>query len=262
MLRLPAGVDAASRGLTSARPGCRNRLRQPGPGRQDGAVSVLEFIAAIKWPITVLILAGVAALALRRSPRTRGSMGTWLRERNLRLNVAGQEFEATLAATRGSMGVAAENDSNLAAAVADAIEPSEAAVEQTQETVEAARRAAVETVLRSGVRLGWQLAKSGTSAPPAVEVHWTDAGTPIFSVDPGQQGFNFRRDRHDSPAPNTESASRAAGRALIRWINEHNDALVNDQDRAMRTLLDRLQANRARGEDGDSGVEVGDTNPG
>jgi hypothetical protein len=47
-------------------------------------VSALEFAAAIKWPVTVLILAVLATVLLKHNPGTRQSMGAWFNRRNAR----------------------------------------------------------------------------------------------------------------------------------------------------------------------------------
>lgn len=166
-------------------------LRKPGPARQDGSVSVLEFITSIKWPVTVLLLAGVVLLALRRSPDTRRSMAAWLNRRNIRLHFAGQEIEATIDQIQGSMDVAAENDSALAASVVRSeLQPAEgAAAEPSPAAVEFARRAAIENVLRNAANLGWQWARSGKNQPPLVEVSWNADGQPTLAFrDSGNLG--------------------------------------------------------------------------
>lgn len=146
---------------------------------------MLEFISSIKWPVTVLLLAAMGTMLLKRNPGTRQSMGAWFSRRNLRLQVAGQEFEATVAETQGSIDLAAGNDRELAEALPDA-DASEGAqlpadVHSASEAVEAARRAAVESVVRNAVRLGWQWA-GGTGAEPEAVVSWTNAGNPTLRI--------------------------------------------------------------------------------
>ena len=144
-------------------------------------VSTLEFIAAIKWPVTVLLLAALATVVLKGSPRTRRSMGEWLGQRNLRLSLGGQEIEATLAETQGRMGVAAETDSQLAGdSTTDTASDQPSADASTPQSVEAARRAAVEDLMRSAALLGWQMARNGGASPPDVAVHWGPDGRPVI----------------------------------------------------------------------------------
>jgi hypothetical protein len=162
-------------------------------------VSALEFAAAIKWPVTVLILAVLATVLLKHNPGTRQSMGAWFNRRNLRLHVAGQEFEATLAETQGSMDLAAGNDAELAATVG---EPGNGDSELTlqepnPDLVEAARRTAVERVLRNAVQLGYQWAGSGSGwAHPVVDVEWTESGHPTVALRHDPILVNKRRSKY------------------------------------------------------------------
>lgn len=152
-------------------------------------MSVLEFIAAIKWPLTVLILAGFAAIALRRSPQTRGSIAAWLHRRNLRLHLAGQEFEATVAETQGSIDAAISPDPALTEAVARTPEGEEGQHRPeriaAEKELENARRQAVADVARNAVRLGWQWGRGEQGASePMTAVSWDDAGHPSLRVFP------------------------------------------------------------------------------
>lgn len=150
-------------------------------------MSALEFAAAIKWPVTVLILAAMATVLLRRSPGTRQSVGEWFRRRNLRLNVAGQEFEATVAETQGSIGAAISPDAELAEAVAPTPETGEAQDGSGRSTIERevenARRRAVGTLAQNAVRLGWLWGRGerGASEPRAM-VTWNGDGQPDLRV--------------------------------------------------------------------------------
>lgn len=152
-------------------------------------MSALEFIAAIKWPVTVLLLAAMATVLLKRNPDTRQSVGTWFSRRNLRVNLAGQEFEATVAETQDSIGAAASPDSELAEAVAGTPvtrdeTDSEEQSKRDQE-VENARRSAVAAVARNAVRLGWQWGRGEHGArEPVTAVSWDKIGQPTVNLLP------------------------------------------------------------------------------
>jgi hypothetical protein len=150
-------------------------------------VSVLEFVSSIKWPVTVLLLAFMATVLLKRNPGTGKSVGAWFSRRNLRLNVAGQEFEATVAETQGSIDVATTPDRDLAEVAVNATQPEQEQRASTHELadqeVENARREAVGRVAQNAVRLGWLWARGdrGASEPVAV-VSWGADGQPRLRV--------------------------------------------------------------------------------
>lgn len=211
-------------------------------------MSVLEFIVAIKWPVTVLLLSSLAVVALKRSPGTRASMGAWLRDRNLRLRVAGQEFEAMLAETSGNLVLAAESDSELAAGLAEvAEEPDGSPFRQTeQEAVEIARRAAVENVLNSAVRLGWQLASAGRGTLPDVTVRWTDHGDPVLELDEYSLAQPLAY-----PGSRIPWSVTAMARKESESYRAHLSAGLRDQERRIRILRDhtrRSSSDTSRGD--------------
>ncbi|MGW4886921.1 hypothetical protein [Streptomyces murinus] len=147
-------------------------------------MGVLEFISSLKWPIVVLVVFLAAITKLRRSPEARASLGAWLRTRNLRFRIAGQEFESTLADTLDNMTTAASGDGQLAGyaplparSLADG---EERALHQTLPADELTdlRRSAVEAVMRNAARWGWEMAQIGHQSPPNPQVRWTDDGTP------------------------------------------------------------------------------------
>ena len=55
------------------------------PSRYE-PVSKLEFVVAIKWPATVLVLALVGLIAAKRNPGRLAGLAHWLRNRNFRVN--------------------------------------------------------------------------------------------------------------------------------------------------------------------------------
>lgn len=206
---------------------------EAGGAHQDEAVSKLEFIVAIKWPATVLILAIAGLIAMKRSPGKIAALMNWLRNRNFRINLMGQEFETTMSDIQSSMGVAAETDAELAAAVAGVIEKPapEGPPVEPQEAVDAARRSAIENVMRTAARLGWKLAQSGATEPPEVKVVWADNGTPFISVNPAPASGNS--------TPSTADPFLRSPANWLQRLNAHNAQVLRDQESALRLLAMR-----------------------
>lgn len=201
--RPPCLRGCAGLGVTQFMPPGHQSPAADERARQDGQVSVLEFIASIKWPVTVLLLVALGTVVLRGSPGTRRSMGEWISQRNLRLNLGGQEIEATLAETQGRMGLAAETDSQLAGenAADGTANDQQGSDSVTPVSVEVARRAAVEDLMRIATLLGWQLARSGASAPPDTTVRWGEDGRPVI----------------ESQTVAHESGASVGGMGVRRW---------------------------------------------
>ncbi|MFI0897100.1 hypothetical protein [Streptomyces sp. NPDC020983] len=228
-------------------------------------MSALEFIVAIKWPATILTMAVVLLAILRWSSGTRQAISIWLGQRNVRVNLAGQEIEATLAETQGSMDLAAGNDNELAGTVALA-EPISDGTDQlapfAPEAVELLRRAAVENIVNSAVRLGWQWSRQG-GAEPEVTVSWTSEGHPTVSLAPTSPSSS-------SPGPNaltlratgvtSEADARVAVRILLNAFNRHNDEVVSQNQEMWAAIGRRLR--RARGGESSGEVSVGETERG
>lgn len=158
----------------------------------------------------------------------------------------------SVAETEGSMSLAAGNDSDLAAIVAvpDAEgDEGDHAAGADSEAVEAARRTAVEALSQSAVRLGWQWARRGESAPPELAVSWTDGGHPTLTMRDGTladpDGFMLS-ERWRSTADRGATFAQRVLRAL-----DENNQMALDQQAAMRiAVTNRLRhASRNRRED-------------
>lgn len=223
-------------------------------------MSVLEFIAAIKWPITVILMPIMIATGLKLSPGARRAIGAWLEHRDVRLQLAGNELATTLAETQGSMGLAAGTDSALAETAADAAEPpndepNPAAI--SPEAVEFLRRAAVEHVVNGAVRLGWQWAQQG-NPQPEVTVWWTDEGHPSvrFSHPPQvpspAQAGNEMTLRVPSGTPGEDA--RAAMRIMLNALGRHADEAVAQQDEMRAAVARRLRRRRRQNDGDDAGI--------
>ena len=148
-------------------------------------MSVLEFVAALKWPITLLILVLLVAIAVKRSsPETREQVVKFITDRNFRLKVGPNELEALRADTEAEMKVAVAPDAALAAAIGSE-SPNGAKGDPSSaiQGVGALRREVVEAVMRSSARWGWEMARSGTylSLPNPV-VRWTESGRPVIGL--------------------------------------------------------------------------------
>lgn len=157
-------------------------------------MSVLEFIAAVKWPITVLLLAGFVTWRTRRNP----AWLTWLKdlisERNLRLNIGGQEVELT--AAEAAVRTATQSDVELGGAVEDASA-------EGGKDVTAIRREAVETVMVEAAHWGWNMAQLGYNSPVDPGIKWDDDGHPrilftqrALSDDEARMAAILRRMKH------------------------------------------------------------------
>lgn len=150
-------------------------------------MSTLEFIAAIKWPATMLLLASMVTVLLKKNPETRKAWGTWFNRRNLRVNIGGQEIEASLAETRDSIDAAASPDPEVADPATQAANPNgeqqPSAQVRRDRSVENVRREAVATLAQNATRLGWLWARGERGASePITAVHWDTAGNPSVRV--------------------------------------------------------------------------------
>lgn len=191
-------------------------------------MSVLEFISSIKWPVTVLLIAAMVTLRVKRNPNILKRLGAWFSGRNIRLNVVGQEFEATIAEIQGSMDAATSPDSELVESVALASGPEgerpTPGAGQTEQEVESARRQAVARVARTAVRLGWHWARGEEgSSEPVVHVRWNQDGHPslrVFSAeDSAREVMRMLRSLSANPAEYEALQSQLRGILRDRSAN-------------------------------------------
>ncbi|MGP4043980.1 hypothetical protein [Streptomyces sp. 2A115] len=134
-------------------------------------MSVLEFIASLKWPLTVVVLALLAARMLTRTPELNKDARRMFGNKNVRLNIAGQEIEMTHAAVNDSVAAAAQTDQDL-------IQRAGAMPPEDQRNIVQIRREAIEDVMRGGAQWGWDAAKAGFEEPPKLKIKWTAEGEP------------------------------------------------------------------------------------
>jgi hypothetical protein len=212
-------------------------------------VSALEFAAAIKWPVTVLILALMAAWLLKRTPEAGKSVARWADRRNFRVRVAGQELEASVADTQHSMDVAASTDVEVGRIAEETATPEQRAAEGANlsgpdaRAVEAGRRAAVESVMRNATRLGYEWARTSTR-PPLVDVSWNDDGHPSLQLHADPHALPRRNPRHEyrPQVPDTPQ-SRALIRRLRSITPENLERAFRDAARA-RSAHDEAPTDR------------------
>lgn len=136
-------------------------------------MSVLEFIASLKWPVTVLLLVGLASWRLRRSPELGHSIRALIGSRSIRLNIAGQEVELGEAAGAATFAAA----------------PDEALTEITsqrdaEQDITEIRREAVEEAMNAAALYGWHAARSGAARLPDLSLQWDERGQPEMGVKP------------------------------------------------------------------------------
>ncbi|MEU9833699.1 hypothetical protein AB0D67_19440 [Streptosporangium sp. NPDC048047] len=81
---------------------------------------------------------------------------------------------------------------------------------------EANRRKAIENVLAEGIRLGWEYAKYGESAPPKFGVEWTSSGTPRIIDKSAEAGQRIKA---------AQEYKARIGRVLSRQLKESETLL-------------------------------------
>jgi hypothetical protein len=137
-------------------------------------VSVLEFIASLKWPITVLVALFVVTRAFTSDPGKGQALADWLNKRNVRANIGGQELEFTMAGTEDAAATVTAPDEQLAASIAGSTEPGTGSgiAVPTDEAVVQMRREAAEELMRNAARWGWDAAQMGFTTPPVPQIDW------------------------------------------------------------------------------------------
>ncbi|WP_329368752.1 hypothetical protein OG896_24610 [Streptomyces sp. NBC_00669] len=200
-------------------------------------MTTLEFIAAVKWPVTVLLLALLLVVALR-SPSVRRAVGAWLRMRNLSVGVGQAHMALNLVQTEAALGIAADGDSELAQVVAGPESPDEEPQAQRRndlssgpQVLEIARRQAVEDVARSAAALGFEWAQAH-DGQPEIAVQWT-GGVPSMSIrEPAS-----RSARSDAVPLDV---IRACLLSVVRVLNANNQQILDQQAALRRNVHQRL----------------------
>jgi hypothetical protein len=129
--------------------------------RQNATVTTLQFLASLKWPLLILILAGLVTVAIKRaSPETRAAFRHALLNRSLKVSVAGASFEAGAPTPQEALALATAPDAQIAASAAAGQE------DATPEQVEMIRREAVDYLTRTAASMGWRAGLAGASSPP------------------------------------------------------------------------------------------------
>jgi uncharacterized membrane protein YccC len=135
-------------------------------------VGILEFISSLRWPITVLVLAGGGYWAAKHNKGLQQTLREMFTKRNMRLNLGGQEFEISgVAEIAETAALAAQSDAQLARMAAEEDSPRRSDVTEM-------RRDLLELVVQSAAHWGWRAAKAGVEMPPEPIVTWTEDGVP------------------------------------------------------------------------------------
>ncbi|MGW2010832.1 hypothetical protein [Streptomyces nigrescens] len=134
-------------------------------------MTAFEFIVAMKWPFTVLIVLLVVIIALWRSPELRQSLTT----KDFRVEAAGvvleartQELEQNLEAASVSAAPA-----ELGQQPIGQITGSSSEVEARSDHSEAPHREAMEHLVQSAAEWGFSAAKGGRETLPELTVDWS-----------------------------------------------------------------------------------------
>jgi len=139
-------------------------------------VSVLEFIAALKWPVVVLVALGVVSRGFKRNPDMGRWFRGWLDSRDVRGKIGPTEFEATASrAVEAAAGIAAASDEHIADNLAASL--GQAGTAQS-DGVHQLRREAVEALMRDSAKWGWVSAQMGFRSPPDPDIRWQEDGRP------------------------------------------------------------------------------------
>lgn len=118
-------------------------------------MSVLEFIASLKWPVVVLAAMVWIARTLKK-PAVTEWLREWMTSRNFRAKLGAAEVETMTAAVQEA----------AAEAVAAPCED-----DSTQVEPEQLRRENIDRLVRQSALWGWTVAASG-GAPPNAQIDW------------------------------------------------------------------------------------------
>jgi hypothetical protein len=185
------------------------------------AMSVLEFISSLKWPIVVLVVLAWASRAPNKHPDLARRLAAYLDRRDIRGKAGPVEFEAITPAA--IVQAAAASDDELAVLAAEDQDSEEET--RSRPDLSILRREVVEQLLHSSAQWGWEMAQLGFRTPPDPQVRWTDDGRPEILY--GREGPVSRAvvvPRED-PLPTVEVKRRAS---LAEAIRRHYD---DDQPR-------------------------------
>lgn len=140
-------------------------------------MTYLQFFASLKWPLLVLILAGLVAIGIKRSsPATRAALRSAVATRGLKVGLPGGiDVDWAAPGSADAVQQAAAPDDQL---IELATTRGETA--PTTEQVQVLRRDAVERVMREAAFWGYSMAKTGFRNPPVPKITW-DGDRPQIS---------------------------------------------------------------------------------
>lgn len=193
------------------------------------AVSVLEFIAALKWPITVLLLVGLAVWRTRRNPELAEYLKRFMAGRNVRVNIGGQELE--LSAAEAAVRTATQSDIELGEAAEEAATIGDAESTVPRDVTEI-RREALETVLVEAAHWGWNMAEMGFQIPPKPEIAWDNADQPriLFT----QENLSKEELQRAALRRRARKGVYLSDRELVELFGSRSEAMLNRRHRAQK----------------------------
>ncbi|MEU5737015.1 hypothetical protein ABZ784_03335 [Streptomyces tendae] len=136
-------------------------------------MSVLQFIAALKWPLFLLIVLGFVWWRTRRNPSLGQTTRQLIEARNIRMNVGGQELELTR--VEEAAAIAASSDETIAAA-AQRTDP------QEDPDVVSIRREAIEQLMLRSIHWGWSTSRNDPRHRPEPMIIWDASGQPLITT--------------------------------------------------------------------------------
>jgi hypothetical protein len=147
-------------------------------------VSVLEFIAAIKWPVFLLVLLGVTVRGAKKHPEVSARVAAYFEKRDISGKAGPVEFQATSKdAVEQAAAVSAASDEVLAASTFS-FDLGDLFTEPPPDPT-VMRRDAVEDVMRLSAQWGWEAAQMGFRSPPNPHIEWSEDGRPEIKFGAG-----------------------------------------------------------------------------
>lgn len=156
----------------------------PASSARSELAITLEFIVAMKWPFTVLIVLAFFGVVLWRSPGLRNS----LKNKDWRFEAAGmaleartQDVEQNLAAATPELPMEARRHTDYEVSMGEDDDPFG---DMERAEIEAAQREAMERLVQSAATWGYDQAKANRPEP-RVSVEWASDGKPVLNY-PGR----------------------------------------------------------------------------
>lgn len=142
-------------------------------------MSVLEFVAAWKWPVVVLVALLYSRWALRKNP----SLTAWLKKlvekRDVTAELGPAKLQLSTPATQADVLTAAASDEELKDAALEELAAQPGGdVDFDGLDLAGVRQSAIEAIMRDAARWGWEMAQIGFRTPPEPQIIWDRDGQP------------------------------------------------------------------------------------